>query len=211
MPNQSGNAYGLTVLSPLKEIDSDGQAVIPKLRNLLQSFNQLDTSPMSRVPNTYLSRLWILEDVFYENYPYRLEHLKSKYLVFTSNFYGDLDAYLEGMYKAIPEEVASVWQDCYGFHPDVKDPESFKSYIKKCQVETTFYFNGSTDDSLQDQLKALYIKQEFSRFVFENAHKSAEEVLQGFREFVEECKPAAAFPRWKPGESDLSKIVAIGE
>ncbi|MDW3191189.1 MAG: hypothetical protein R8G66_02455 [Cytophagales bacterium] len=210
MPNQSGNAYGLTVLSPLKEIDGSGQAVIPKLRNLIQSFNELDTTPMAKVPNTYLSRLWILEDVFFENYPHELEHLKSKYLVFTSNFHGELDTYLEGMFNAIPTEVQSIWQDCYGFDDKALSPEGFKSYIKKCQVETTFYFNGSTDDSLQDQLKSLYIKQEFSRFVFDNAHKSSEELLTAFKAFIAETQPTADFPRWKPGESDLSDIIDRG-
>lgn len=211
MPNQSGNAYGLTVLSPLQEVDHDGQPVVPKLRNLLQSFNKRESTPMSQVPNTYLSRLWVLEDVFFENYPYHLEHLQSKYLVFTSNFYGELDSYLMGMFQAIPEEIGAVWQDCYGFDQDAMDARGFVSYIKKCQVETTFYFDGSTDDSLQDQLKSLYMKQEFSKFVFENAHLPASELVDAFKKFVQFSKPTAEFPRWKPGISDLSRIVATGE
>jgi len=214
MPNRSGNAYGLTVLCPLKEVDSNNNSVTIKLKKLLFDFNTLETgkyhNPMSKVPNTYFSRFYILEDVFFEDYPYELEHLKSKYLVFTSNFYGELDEYLGGMYDALEQEIKIIWQDCYGFDVAAINKEGFKKYIKKCQVETTFYFNGSTDDSLNEQLKSLYIKQEFSKFVFENSHKNPEELQQLFKQFIEECKPGEAFPRWKPAGRDLSNIVDNG-
>ena len=44
---------------------------------------------MAKVPNTYLARFYILNDVFYQGFPAEEEHLKSKYLVFSSNFHGD--------------------------------------------------------------------------------------------------------------------------
>ena len=163
MPNQSGKAYGLTVLCPLKEVDDSGKSVTIKLKNTLLNLKE---SPMQKVPNTYLARFYILEDVFYEDAPYELEHLKSKYLVFTSNFYGERDEYLRGMYKAMKEEIVEVWQDCYGFSKDRFTENDFIQFIEDCQVDTTFYFNGSTDESLEEQLKALYLKQEFSKFVF---------------------------------------------
>jgi len=195
MPNKSGNAYGLTILSPLKATDDQGQSVKLKLREKLFALNNLENSPMSKVPNTYLSRFYILEDVFFEDYPHELEHLKSTYLVFTSNFHGELDPYLEGMYHTI------------GFDKDKMDVNLFKSFIKKCQVETTFYFNGSTDDSLEEQLKSLYLKQEFSKFVFENGHKSAVELQTAFKEFVQMSKPNEMLPTWYAGVEKLEEIV----
>ena len=209
MPNKSGNAYGLTILCPLKPIDASGQSVKLKLRKKLFELNNLANSPMAKVPNTYLARFYILEDVFFENYPYELENLKSTYLVFTSNFYGGLDSYLEGMYKAIPEEVHAILEDGYGFDKANMNEVSFEEYIKKCQVETTFFFNGSTDDSLEEQLKSLYLKQEFSKFVFENAHKSAEELQELFKSFVINSKPNNAFPTWYAGAETLEDIVRM--
>ena len=111
MPNKSGNAYGLTILCPLKPTDANGQSVKIKLCSRLFKLNDSKISPMSKVPNTYLARFYILENVFFENYPYELEQLQSNYLVFTTNFYGDLDPYLEGMYNAISDEVKSIMED----------------------------------------------------------------------------------------------------
>lgn len=207
MPNKLDNAYGLTIMSPLKPIDASGESVKLKLREKLFELNNLVNSPLSKVPNTYLARFYILEDVFFENYPHKEEYLKSAYLVFTSNFHGDLDPYLEGMYKAISEDVHAIWEDGYGFDKDNMNVESFKKYIKKCQVDTTFFFNGSNDDSLDKQLKALYLKQEFSKFVFENAHKGATELQDSFKEFLKVSKPNDALPTWHAGVETLEDII----
>ena len=240
MPNQAGKAYGLTVLCPLKQVDAEGNSVSIKVKNTLWDLQmpvdhiteQKGGDPVvtvrepdfffKNVPNTYLARFYVLEDVFYEDYPCELEHLKSKYLVFTSNFYGDLEPYLKGMFDHAEKEIKLIWQDCYGFDKDKITASSFVEYIKKCQVETTFFFNGSVDTksppgvppdkahSRQDQLKSLYLKQEFSKFVFNNAHKKPEELLDAFKEFVKETKPKENFPRWKAGGTDLKTIVEKG-
>ncbi len=60
---------------------------------------------MAKVPNTYLCRFCVLSDVPYQGKPAYLEHLKSDYLVFSSNFYGELEPYLEGMWNALQEGV----------------------------------------------------------------------------------------------------------
>ena len=95
MANKSGNAYGLTVLCPilqgLPKHAPDGmndQTYADLLRFRLQRLGVNELSPMARVPNTYLSRLWVLDDVPYQGRPAILEHLKSNYLVFSSNFHG---------------------------------------------------------------------------------------------------------------------------
>jgi hypothetical protein len=207
MPNKSGNAYGLTILCPLKANDSKGQSVKLKLRKKLLALNDLENSPMSKVPNTYLSRFYILEDVFFQDYPHQEEHLQSAYLVCTFDLHGDLDTYLERMYNAISSDIHSIWEDAYGFETSKMNASEFKKYIKKCQVETTFYFDGSTDDSLEEQLKSLYIKQEFSKFVFKNAYKPAEELQAAFKEFTKTSKPFEALPTWYAGVEDLEKVV----
>src|SRR4030095_1434042 len=105
MANKSGNAYGLTVLCPilpgLPKQAPDGmndQTHADLVRLQLQRLAVNELSPMARVPNTYLSRLWVLDDVPYQGRPAVLEYLKSNYLVFSSNFYGELDDYLRGMW-----------------------------------------------------------------------------------------------------------------
>jgi hypothetical protein len=208
MPNKSGDAYGLTVLCPIRQGgEMDGQTHASVMRYQLQKLGCNGDSPMAKVPNTYLSRFYVLNDVPFQGHPALLEHLKSDYLVFSSNFHGELEPYLEGLWNAVGSEVSTFLRNCVGFET-VRDAATFVAYVKKCQVTTTFFFNGSTDESLDEQLKGLYLKQEFSQFVFENQGKSPEELQHAFRNFVERTQPAnTASPAWKPAADRLDTAV----
>jgi hypothetical protein len=140
-----------------------------------------------------------LDDAIFESYPAKLDKLQSKYLVFSANLHGDLNTYLTGMWNSISDTVKDIWSDCIGFDK-VNSAATFVEYIKKCQVTTTFFFNGSTDDSLQEQLKSLFLKQEFSRFVFSHQGVPAKQLLQDFKDFIAYSKPRVlASPTWKAG------------
>jgi hypothetical protein len=214
MANKSGNAYALTLLCPIRQglpeqapAGLEGQTCADLIRYELQRLTLNEMSPMARVPNTYLSRLFVLNDVPYQGHPAILEHLKSNYLVFSSNFHGELDPYLHGMWDNVKEEIETLLQHCVGFD-SVTNAETFIAYIKKCQVETTFFFNGSSDAPLEEQLKSLYLKQEFSKFAFENQGKSPAELQAAFRAFVERTQPAnVQRPRWKAGAYHLDRAV----
>lgn len=210
MPNTSGKAYALTTLCPLKDKGENGELPVLYTRGMLEQLPQcedLDQSPMAKVPNTYLARFFILDDAIFEGYPYHVDRLRSKYLVFACEFHGGLDPYIKGMYKAISGDIKKIWKYGVGFE-QVSDENSFLSYIKKCQVETTFFFNGSNDCSLAEQLKSLYLKQEFSRFVFENQGKDPATLLNSFKQFIEMARPTDLnTPTWKAGGDDLKTIV----
>ncbi|SER33890.1 hypothetical protein SAMN05421690_10208 [Nitrosomonas sp. Nm51] len=233
MATKSGNATALTVLSPIKNgiLNQVSFADITRERCLRLPIHE--KSPLSKVPNTYLARLFILDDVYYESLPAndkvfnfsditslfsdsarkkalpRKDHLKSKYLVFSSSFYGDLDEYLRGMWdnwsyvdhEGNQRDVRHIWEYCVAFDR-VTDSAGFIHYIKRCQLDASLFFNGSTDDSLQDQLKALYLKQEFTRFAVEHQGKGAAEIQQAFKAFIERAQPEnLASPTWPPGKS----------
>jgi len=208
MPNENGNAYGLTVLSPLCGETRENQSVAAILRARLRNLDVHENSPMARVPNTYLSRMFVLDDVFYQGKPALQEHLKSKYLVFIAELHGELEPYLRGMWQHAEPMVRGLWEFCIGFD-DVHDASGFVKYIEKCQVETTFYFNGSTDKPLAEQLKALYLKQELGKFVHENQGRDAAALQQAFKAFIARVDPSnLAGPTWRAGASSLALAVA---
>jgi hypothetical protein len=204
--NTSGNAYGLTVLSPIKNGSYNDISHATLTRDRLHNLPLHTKSPMAKVPNTYLCRFYVLDDVFYQGKPAIEEHLKSKYIVFSTNFHGDRDEYLTQMWLTAEKEVRHIWQFCYGFD-QVNDAAAFVEYIKKCQVESTLFFNGSTDDSLAEQLKGLYLKQELSKFAFENQCLPEETIQQNFKAFVERTEPKnLAGPTWVPGAATLEDL-----
>jgi hypothetical protein len=215
MANKSGNAYALTLLCPIRQgvpeqapAGMEGQTCADLIRYELQRLTLNEMSPMARVPNTYLSRLFVLNDVPYQGYPAILEHLKSNYLVFSSNFHGELDDYLRGMWTFVEPEIRAILQYCVSFNARVKDVETFIGYVKDCQLTTTFFFNGSTDEPLATQLKSLYLKQEFSKFVFANQGKRPAEIQAAFQAFLTRTQPAnEARPTWKAGAYHLDRVV----
>ena len=214
MPNKSGNAYGLTLLcpilqgSPKKAAEGmNDQTYADLIRYQLQQLTVNEESPMARVPNTYLSRLFVLNDVPYQGRPAMLEHLKSNYLVFSSNFHGELEDYLNGMWSAVEPEIRAVLQYCVGFDR-VTNVTTFIEYVKACQVTTTFFFNGSSDEPLAVQLKSLYLKQELSKFAFANQGKSPADLQAAFRAFVARTEPGnLTRPTWKAGAYYLHRAL----
>ena len=207
MPNESGRAYGLTTMFPLCNDSENDQSYAAIVRGHLRALEVDENSPMAKVPNTYLCRLFVLDNVFYEGKPAVEEHLKSKYLVFVAEIHGDLDTYLRGMWTHAEAMIRRLFHYCIAFH-SVRSADDFVRYVKKCQVETTFYFNGSNDEPLAEQLKALYLKQELAWFVRDNQGKTPVELQQAFRAFVARTQPKdPSRPTWRPGASSLDVAV----
>lgn len=224
--NKSGNAYALTMLCPIKPGLEGNRIYADLIRDRLESWNLGAMSPLAKVPNTYLCRFFVLDDLYTESLPgasfwdtlsdirilpsnqERLaalphtDHLQSRYLVFSSNLHGDLDTYLSGMWQNMEVEIKSIWQYCYGFET-VNDASSFVAYAHKCCMDASLFFMGSNDDSLADQLKALYVKQQFSKFAQATQDLPAAQLKQAYTEFMQRIKPRdISYPTWKPGVSN---------
>jgi hypothetical protein len=210
MPNKSGRAYGLTTLCPIRNDSHQDQSSAAIIRARLRALEIDENSPMARVPNTYLCRMFVLDDVLYQGQPAHAEQLKSKYLVFVAELHGELRPYLQGMWQNAQAMIDQIWEHCVGFQ-NVHNANDFIHYIEKCQVETTFYFNGSTDEPLAEQLKALYLKQELSKFAHGNQGKDAAELQRAFKAFIAAVEPTnLVAPTWRPGASDPRTAVYRG-
>jgi hypothetical protein len=233
MGNHSGNAYALTALCPIREghIGDLEVSYANQVRALLDAFNDADNSPMAKVPNTYLCRFFVLDDVYTQSLPgasildtimdllpvapepIRLralpkeDHLKSRYLVFSSNFYcgpqGDVDTYLRGMWDAIGSQLDPIWNYCWGYQGG--SAEAFITYIKRCQLTASLFFVGANDQPLAEQLKALYVKQEFARFAVDSQGLPTAQLREQYRAMIARIRPAdVAGPSWTPGQYRLT-------
>ena len=230
--NISGNAYALTILSPIKAgYTQDEIAYADLIRDRLQEWNFEDNSPMAKVPQTYLCRYFVLDDVVTQSLPTagaldtlsdflpavpdsvrrntvpKEDHLKNRYLVFSCNFHAgakaDLDGYLRGMWLAISDRIREIWGNCYGFEK-VNDAESFIAYMKKCQLTAALFFNGSNDEALEEQLKALYLKQQFAQFAIENQGRDTSTIKMNLQAFMQRVAPTnLAAPTWHAGKYRL--------
>ncbi|HLJ26327.1 MAG TPA: hypothetical protein VKY85_06430 [Candidatus Angelobacter sp.] len=193
MPNQSGNVYGLTILSPIihdHKVDiSHNCAIRTYLAELARRRKELqDPGPFATLSSTHIARLVVMDDVVYVGMPACEEHLKSPYLVFESNFDGDLDTYLDRMARDIPEAVDSVWSHCVGY-PGLQDVARFKQYMKRCQLTTTFYFADVNDKTVQQTLRALQMQNALADFIEKNQGKPPAELQKAFAIFLNTQRP----------------------
>ena len=228
----NGKAYALTALCPIRDGHDDrGLAFSDVVRDRLQGWNYLPNSPMVKVPGTYLCRYFVLDDVVHQSLPGAgildtwsdllpalpdslrrsvvpaEDHLKTCYLVFSCNLHGgpagDVDAYLRGMWAAIGDQVREIWGYCYGFDA-VHDAPGFAAYMRQCMRPATLFFVGSNDDPLEEQLKALYLKQEFTRFAVESQGLDAATLRRRMAEFLQRVAPKRLdAPTWAPGRYSL--------
>ena len=165
MANVAGKAYGLTALIPIKHGQSENTSYDKQVRDQLYCWPRASDSPMAKIPNTYLCRFYLLNDVFYQGKPAVEEHLNNHYLVYESNFHGDPETYLAQAWEQATEAWQQLLKYCVAFDK-VQSPTDFVSYIKRCQINNNLFFNGSNDKSLAEQLKALFLKQSLSHFCF---------------------------------------------
>ncbi len=198
MANQSGTVYGLTILSPICHDETAETSHNCAIRMRLAALPRDEFSPFAKVSSTHLARLVVMDDVVYVGAPSCEEHLKSQYLVFETNFDGDLDTYLARLAREIPDEVDAVWQHCWGY-PGVKNVDAFIAYMKKCQITTTFYFADVNDKTVQQTLIALQTQSAVAEFVEKAQGLSSSELQNAFAHFVKALRSAPPPVAGRPG------------
>lgn len=194
MPNISGKTYGLTILSPILEDNRLEICHSMELRWYLSQLPRDRRSPFAQLSSTYLARLVVMDDVVFVGLPAGEDHLKSRYLVFETNFDGDLDTYLRRMATEAGGFVNDVWKHCVGF-PGIQDVGAFIAYMRKCQLETTFFFADVNDRSVDATLEALRTQSALAHFMEKHCGLPADELQRKFGEFLERLRNAPPLPR----------------
>jgi hypothetical protein len=142
--NVSGQAYGLTVLAPIVE----GRKAEVAAR--LDALGDGDASPLARVPGTHIARWVVINDVVFQDEGQRRRDRLPPRLLFSSNFDGDLDAYLEGLRTGMADDADAIWSHCVGY-PGHRDGPAFAAWMRAHQLEAALFFaayGGQTVDQV---------------------------------------------------------------
>lgn len=149
MSNQAGEAYAFMAITPILK----GREA--QLRAYLEALTQT-TSPFARLTQTHFARWVILSDWVDDPSQPHKDHLDSEYLIFTSNFTGSLEPYLDEL-CGLPEAEA-VWSHCAaGPTPAAGAP--LKAYLLHNQIDIGF-FVASYDDASVAKVKACLALRE---------------------------------------------------
>lgn len=175
MTNVSGQAYGLTVLTP----------IIPgreeNLKQYLESLPYGPEGPLEKTRCTHLARWVIIPQLYYEGAPQKRDTLGSQYLLFESNFDGaDLDQYVAILCREMPQEADKIWGCCVGY-PGIANVDAFRKYIRHNQIDCTFFVAAYPDATVDDVRTALAFRERFTAFAIAAQHLDAAALQQSFR------------------------------
>lgn len=209
MSNRSGQARSLIVLSPLRSgVTAAGESFAYRTRRLLQGLPEGTGSPFASVPDTYMARWYLLDDVRYQGGA-REDHLHNRYLALLVQHYGPTDRWLDNLWRYARPTLQALYTHAWGFD-QVRSAEGWRHYIERCRVPTGYFFNGSNDEPLMTQLKALYLRQQFTVFVMQHQGLPDAELQAAFVAWAAEHQPDnLTAPTWQPGADTLHEATAV--
>ena len=141
--NVSGQAYALTVLTPIL----DGHAT--ELTAHLDALPEGDASPLARVPGTHLGRWVVLDQLKYQGHGQaHRDAWSASRLLFTSNFDGPLDPYLERLRTGLAEDADAIWRHCRGY-PGHQDRAGFARWLRAHSLEAALFFAAYGDRTVE--------------------------------------------------------------
>ncbi len=157
-PNVTGQAYAFMAMTPVKPGEEEA------LATYLRGLRPLDSAPgviaergpLAKLPRTHMGRFVIVKDFHADpSWKQRKEdHLDLPYLIFTSNFDGDLDSYLDELCEKLAPEAPHIWGRCVGCPKSAKG-NALKQYLKHNQIDTGIFYAAYGDTTVGTVKRAL--------------------------------------------------------
>src|ERR1019366_962346 len=105
----------------------------------------------------------------------------------------------------IPTEVDGIWQHCWGY-PGLQDVGAFISYMKMCQITTTFYFADVNNKTVQQTLRALQTQAAVAEFIENNQGRGPAALQKSFADFLQRLRNAPPPIPGRPGTGGPPRI-----
>lgn len=148
-------AAALMVLTPIKAgREEDLSGYLEGLRS---------SNPLARSPRTHFAR-WVILDQFVKDPTQpRADPLGSRYLIFTSNFDGPVDSYLDDFCRELAAEAANIWGLCIGC-PEPAAGSPLKQYLMHNSIPTGLFFAAYPDASVEQVRHSLGVREKMIGF-----------------------------------------------
>jgi hypothetical protein len=173
--NKCGQAYGLTVMTPI--LDGHETALARYVSTLATG----PESPLARVQGTHFARWVVMGDVVFEGDGQSRDHLKRGRLLFTSNFDGELEPYLERLRAGLGEVADAVWTHCAGY-PGSVHAASFAAYMRAHQIESSMFFAAYGERTVEEVTRSLATRRQVIDFALRAQGMSPAELKAAFGE-----------------------------
>lgn len=152
----------LTALSPIEFRHDDPEDRLEGVRQVLHDHGQ-SNSPFSSCPMVHFARFQILDDLTPPMGDISLKSLKTKYLLFVADIDGQVDDFLDCLYRENADFVQAVWGRCLGY-PDYRGAVFFRRYFRACSFEGALAY-ASFPASVAETLAALSRKNALADWI----------------------------------------------
>jgi hypothetical protein len=174
--NIEGRAQAITVMSPIKPFWSLWLRVLFRLTRQFPSI----TGPLRGVSFIHFARWNLVTRIPYNGPPQKHECLNYTYLLFTSNFNGTWDQYIDAFSYTVARQMSLIWGSSFGF-PGPMPVQPFKDYIRRNEFLANHYYSAYPGASTTNIRSALELKRQFDAFQKETRQMPPEEFQKHYR------------------------------
>jgi hypothetical protein len=154
MSNVAGKAYVMNALSPIRP----WLTWVERLNYMAGRAIPATLGPLLGLSFIHFARWAIIKRDQWPDLGQGKQKLRNDYLLFTSNFNGTWDQYLDAFSDGNPTGVDLAWLTSTKF-PHSIPSTPFKDYIRVNQIDTDYYYNATPGAAQRDIKSALRVRR----------------------------------------------------
>ncbi len=171
----SGQARALTLLVPV----SSAQA--SELATVLDGLPVGPDSPLARVPGTHFARWVVLDQLIYTGPPQKRDDWRTPRLLFTSNFDGPLERYVEALRVGLGEDGDRIFGHCVGY-PGRADARAWAAWLLGHRVPSALFFAAYGEQTVPEVKANLELRARLIAFALDAQGLARDRLQARFRE-----------------------------
>ena len=141
-------------------------------------------------PSTHFARLVILDAP---------DQAVDPHLLFTSNYDGDFNAYMQELVETVGSDLAEVWQKCEGYSAGTAlDNARFTEFIQKHSLKSQAFYIAYRGESVQSVLSAIEIRKKLDEILdYPEAAGKLTEIYKFLPERLKSIANSSSVPQTK--------------
>jgi hypothetical protein len=172
MSNTAGQAYAFLAMTPIVAGEEGA------LRDYIEGLER--TRPFERLARTHFARLVILAGWVNDPSQPKKDHLRSRYLIFSTTFDGPRDSYLDALCKQLAPEAKQLWGRCLGC-PKSARGAPLKRYLLHNQIDIGFFVAAYPNTPVDEVQAVLARRKQVADFAIRTQGLGASALRDAYR------------------------------
>lgn len=204
MSNIAGKAYGMNVITPvLPNRTWLTHAIFMAVRAIPETL-----SGLLGLSLIHFARWVVIRRDQWPDLGQGPQKLKNDYVLFSSNFNGTWDQYIDAFSDGIPSGLDILWY-CATRFPHSIPITPFKNYIRANQITTDYYYNATPGSAQRDIKCALRMRVALIALAEQHASLNAVEFAKAYAATMVTIQNDFSVPGFAPVASNDSRAAEI--